>query len=912
MKRIVHALWLVACLALPAFADVALPAGVTKVTSVEGITEYGLANGLRILFAPDSSKPSTTINTTYMVGSRHENYGETGMAHLLEHLVFKGSPNFSGGFGEMSRRGLRANGSTWTDRTNYFASFAVNDENLDWYLRWSAEAMTKSFIAKKDLDTEMTVVRNEMEMGENSPFRSTYGRVLATAYSWHGYGKDTIGARADVENVDIERLQAFYRTYYQPDNAVLIVSGKFDEAKTLAIIAREFGKIPRPTRKLPMLYTIDPEQQGERSVTVRRVGDTQLAMAVYHVPAGPDPDFAAVEILQRVMGDTPSGRLHKALVETHKAASVFGFAPAWHDPTFVLFGAELPAAGNLDAAREALVSTVESTLAQPVTAEEVSRARTKYLKDFELTVADPERIGVALSTAIGEGDWRLFFLLRDRVRTVKLADVQRVAASYLMPANRTLGLYIPTSEPQRPPKPVFADVGPMVKDYKGDPPVAVGEAFDATPANIESRTTRSELPNGMRIALMPKRTRAEAVNEQMVLHFGDEKSLQGTWPAGSGAAAMINRGAAGMTRSQIQDRFDELKARVTFDGDEERLTVAMQTTRANLPEVMKLVAAILRKPDFPASELDVVKNERITALENARKDPESLADNALVRHGNPYPKGDVRYEPSFDEEIEATKSLGLDRVRAFHAAFYGAGAAQFAAVGDFDAEALRKQLAALFGDWKSAKPYKRVPKPLYAAPPADLRLETPDKANAYFTARVHFPLRDDAPDYPAAMVANRIVGGGTNSILWKRIREKEGVSYGTTSGLRASSYDSHGVWTVESIYAPQNVKRLEDAFSQELGRATREGFTADELKDGRNGLLLQRKLQLAQDNAVAGMLVSQLELGRTMDYQAGIDRAIEGVTLEQVSSTFRKYVNPDSLVKVYAGDWKKATATTPK
>src|ERR1700694_1518098 len=186
--------------------------------------------------------------------------------------------------------------------------------------------MTNSFIAKKDLDSEMTVVRNEMEMGENSPFRSLLEKTMAASYTWHSYGKSTIGARADVENVSIERLQAFYRTYYQPDNAVLILTGKFDEAKALALIAETFGRILRPARKLLPTYTVDPTQEGERSVTLRRVADTQIAMAVYHVPAGSAPDYAAVELLTTIMGDSPSGRLHKALVETKQAANVFGFA----------------------------------------------------------------------------------------------------------------------------------------------------------------------------------------------------------------------------------------------------------------------------------------------------------------------------------------------------------------------------------------------------------------------------------------------------------------------------------------------------------------------------------------------------------------------------------------------------------
>src|SRR5262249_16691828 len=286
-------LWLAAASFALFAAEAPLPAGATRGPTVEGITEYGLANGLRVLIAPDDSKQTTTVNTTYLVGSRHENYGETGMAHLLEHLMFKGTPTYPLVWEEFRRRGFRPNGSTWTDRTNYFASFAANEENLEWYLRWSADAMTHSFIARKDLDSDMTLGRNELELGENSPIRSLLERTMAAAYTWHNYGKSTIGARADVENVSIERLQAFYRNFYQPDNAVLIVTGKFDSGKTLRLIAETFGKIPRPTRAIEPTYTLDRAQEGERAVTVRRVGDTKFAIAAYHVPAGGDPDFAA-------------------------------------------------------------------------------------------------------------------------------------------------------------------------------------------------------------------------------------------------------------------------------------------------------------------------------------------------------------------------------------------------------------------------------------------------------------------------------------------------------------------------------------------------------------------------------------------------------------------------------------------
>jgi zinc protease len=889
-----------------ATAQVALPAGVTRVTSVEGITEYSLPNGLRILFAPDASKPTTTVNITYQVGSRHENYGETGMAHLLEHLIFFGTPSFPDARTERSRRGMRANGSTSADRTNYFASWAANDENLDWFLRWSADAMRNSFIAKKDLDTEMTVVRNEMERGENEPVRILMQRVAAVAFDWHNYGKSTIGARADLENVPIERLQGFYRAWYRPDNAVLIVSGKFDEAKTLALIAREFGKVARPATPMPATYTLDPEQQGERLVTVRRVGEVQLAIAAYHVPPGPHPDFAAVQMLARIMSDPASGRLRKALVQEGKASNVFALTIPTREPGLAIFGAQVPQTASLDNARATLVSVLEEAAKEPFTEAEVDRARTAYLRDFELNATDPERIGVALSATIAQGDWRLFFLQRDRVRSAKAADVQRVADAYLLPDNRTLGLFIPTAAPKRPPAPALVDVAPMFKDYRGDAAVAAGEAFDANHANIEARTQRTRLAGGMRVALLEKRTRGAAVNLRMVMHYGDEKSLAGTMPTGELTAQMLARGAGGLSRIQISEAFDRLKARVSFSGGSTALTVSVETTRDNLPEVMKLVAKILRSPDFPATELAELKTQRLTAIDADRRDPDDLARLALQRQGNPHPKGHVRYTATFDEQAEDVRAIGVDRLRAFHRDFYGAQDAQLAAVGDFDAAALRAQLQELFGDWKAAKPYARVANPLYPVAPTEIRIETPDKANAYFGAAVRFPMRDDAPDYPALLVANRIAGGGTDSVIFRRLRTKEGLSYGANSGLNVGPHDAHGAWIVGAIYAPQNVKRLEAAFQEEMARLSTTGFTEEELKHGKNGLLQSRRLSLAQDRELVQTLTGQLEVGRTMEYTAGIDRAIEAVTLEQANAAFRKYVDPSRLVRVYAGDFAKA------
>ena len=256
---------------------------------------------------------------TYMVGSRHEGYGETGMAHLLEHMLFLQTKTRKDVKQELKDHGAEMNGSTSWDRTNYFETLNATDENLKFALELEADRMVNSKIEKPLLDTEMTVVRNEFEMGENSPDRILMQRALETAYTWHNYGKLPIGNRSDIENVPINRLASFYQKYYQPDNALLTIAGKFDETKTLAQVAALFGPIPKPTRTLDKSYTVEPTQDGERSITLRRVGDTQGIIAIYHGPAGSHPDDPVLNVLSGVLGDSPSGRLYKALVDNKKA-----------------------------------------------------------------------------------------------------------------------------------------------------------------------------------------------------------------------------------------------------------------------------------------------------------------------------------------------------------------------------------------------------------------------------------------------------------------------------------------------------------------------------------------------------------------------------------------------------------------
>jgi zinc protease len=895
-----------------------LPAPV-KVTTVEGITEYRLGNGLRVLLFPDPSKATITVNTTFLVGSRHESYGETGMAHLLEHLVFKPSKNYSGKNGQpkpvdvLNSVGARFNGTTYYDRTNYFVTFPASDENFRKILDLEVDRMVNANIAQEDLwdkaagKGEMTVVRNEFEIGENNPIRVTMQRTLAAAFSWHNYGKSTIGAKSDVENVNIEHLQAFYHTFYQPDNAVLLVAGKMDEAKALGLINERFGRLPRPTRVIQPTYTLDPTQDGEREVTVRRVGDSQVAMAIYKIPAGSDADFPALEVLGQVMADTPGGRLHKQLVDTKKAAGVGDYVMGCREPGFAMFLAMLPKDGNLDEAKQLLLGTLEQTTNAPITQEEVDRAKQSLLKDIDLTLNQSDRLGVGLSEYIAEGDWRLFFLQRDRIKQVTPIAVRNAAAKYFKRENRTLGTFIPTSNPDRAEIPAMVDVAALVKDYKGQVTIAQGEAFDASPANIDNRTRKVVLAPGFKAAFLPKKTRGEQVSATLTLHLGTEASLMDKDLAGELAAQLLMRGTAKHTRQQISDEFDRMKAQVSVGGNAESLNARITTTRPNLAPALALAAEILREPSFPKDEFERLVSETLTGIESQKSEPTMVAQMALRQYTDPYPKGHVRHISSVEESIAAYKSAKLGDAQAFHKAYVGASAAELAVVGDFDDQAVEAQAKALFGNWKSPQPFERIPHRIKDVQPINRKLETPDKANAFFLAALMVPLKDSDSDYPALLMGNYMLGGGAlKSRLSDRIRQKEGLSYGVGSQLSVNAQDPAGNWLTYAMYNPANLAKLELAFQEELAKALKDGFTLEELNAARTSWLQGQETSRTQDGALAGRLTANLFLDRSMGWQAELEAKVKALTPEQVVVALRKHLNPSKLSIVKAGDFAKA------
>ena len=913
-----------------------MPAGVQKITSMGGITQYNFPNGLRVLLYPDAAEPKVTVNVTYLVGSRHEGYGETGMAHLLEHMDFIETTNGRKIKDELVAHGASWNGTTSQDRTNYYETVTASDENLKWALGLEADRMVNVKFTKAILDTEMTVVRNEFERGENSPQSVLGERVASAAYLWHNYGKSTIGSKEDIEKVPVNRLADFYHKYYQPDDAVLVVTGRIDEAKTLQFIADTLGALPKPTRLLDATYTVEPVQDGERFVSLRRVGQGQNLIVAFHAPSAGQPDSAALQVLDGVMnggggggrggggGGAPEGRLGRALVETKLAESAAMNFQLRHDPGLVEVTATLTQDQSLDAAREAVFKALADVVKNPPTQDEVDRVKSQLSRSLENSLSNAQAIATgALNTAISQGDWRLMFIQHDWLAKVQPADLVRVASLYFKPSNRTVGYYMPDMAPDRTVVPEAADLHATFEGYTSSVAVARGETFDPSIANIQSRVTHSTLANGMKVSVLSKKTANNIVTATIELRFGDAASLAGEREAASLAGSLLMAGTTTHTRQQLAEEFRKLNAQVTVNGGGgggggrgggaagggaglSSATVSISAPAENFAAAVKLAVEILKSPAYPQTEFDRVKTQRLKALEVAPTDPTQLATERLNRYLSPFVNTDTQYSPTREEQAPELRNVTIASARAFHDQFYGANYGVFAVVGPVAAPDVQKLAADLLGTWNTTKAYKPLTTPFKSLPAINEKIETPDKANAEFLAGERCRMSQTDPDYPAMVLASYMFGEPITSRISDRIRNREGLSYGANARIVVPTEGDSALLSGTVSLNPGVGPKVESSFVDELKKVWTSGFTAAEVAEAKKAYQDARTIARSADAALLSFMAQHDQLNRPYAFDSDVEAKIQALTPDEVNAAFKKHIDPNGLSIVKAGDFKAA------
>jgi zinc protease len=414
-----------------------------------GIREFRLrSNGLKVLMIQNRVAPVLSFAIVYHVGSRNEAVGHTGATHLLEHLMFKGTPEFDRAKGTavaavLEAIGARFNATTWFDRTNYYET--IPSDALETALAIEASRMRRALLRAEDRVAEMTVVRNEFERGENSPFQVLYKDTFATAFREHPYHHPTIGWRSDIEGVATSRLKEFYDTFYHPNNATAMLIGDFEESDALAAIGRHFGAIPSSQRPIPQVHTVEPAQEGERRFTIRRAGQVAWCGLSWRTVEARHSDTPALAVLGNILGGGITARLHQALVEKSLALSVMVVPWQLRDPA--LFSVFAPVRPGVEPSQiEAVVrQEIARVAAASVTEAECAKARTQLEAEVVFDRDSTDQIAASLSEAIAVADWEWYANYPARIRSVVPADVQRVVLEYLHDDALTVGLYLPKS-----------------------------------------------------------------------------------------------------------------------------------------------------------------------------------------------------------------------------------------------------------------------------------------------------------------------------------------------------------------------------------------------------------------------------------------------------------------------------------
>jgi zinc protease len=935
-----------------------LPAGAEFVAAEDGIEEYRLENGMKVLLVENRVAPVVTVMVVYRVGSRNEATGYTGATHLLEHMMFKGTPTFNKKqntqiAATLQRIGANFNATTWYDRTNYFET--VPSDQMELAIKLEADRMRNSYIADEDRQSEMTVVRNELERGQNEPSEVLDEAVYAAAFREHPYHHPTIGWRADVEGVPTARLKEFYDTFYHPNNATAILVGDFERENALRLITKYFGAYPASTAPIPEVYTEEPEQQGERRLVIRRAGELAVVQVAFHTPGvlgqkgvlsneelarrAADPpeenDIYPLVVLSAALSNGVTSRLYQALVETQLAVYAVTNADQHRDPGLFNVIAMVNPDVEPRKVEETILAELAKVAAEGLRDEEIEKAKQQIIAQEAYGRDGTFNIALLMSEAEAVADWRFYKDYARRIERVSGEDVRRVAREYFTEDNRTVGHFIP-KEP--------GGEGGNSDGENGngmDAPASLKRAFprglqfyrehgsegvrisarDALSNSSEqagarvlssfsSRITRRQIETGAALLVLENHA-TPTVSLRSSLRAGSYFE-RGRKPGLAGITAeMLERGSLRRSKLEIASQLEAVGAQVDFSADPFSVNVAARMLSKDLRAVFATIAEMLREPSFPADELEKLKQQVIAGIQEQQASTGFRAyeklSSLIFDATNPF------YLHPGEKLIESINSITVEDVRGFHQERYGGRSLIVSLVGDVTTADVERQFEELFADFTGPESVDiNVTDPL---PQNESRREVvliKDKASVDVLLGTAAPLRRLSEDYYAALLANKALGESTlSSRLGLEVRDRQGLTYGINSRFRAPSLAA-GPWYIGVSVNPNNVERAINSALEVMREYVKHGIEPEELLNEKASATGAFKVGLATNGGLAQALWNSEFYNLGIDYIDRFPQIIEAITIEQVNAAISKYFRPDHLTIVIAGDYKaEAQSTAP-
>ena len=890
----------------------AMPLGVEHLQTLDGIEEYRLlANDLRVLLLPEPSQAVATVMVTYQVGARNEVAGTTGATHILEHMMFKGTDRFNSADGndysqQMERIGARSNATTYFDRTNYYASLPRKYVPLA--IQLEADRMRNLRIRSNDLSSEMSVVRNEYQRGENNPVRSLIKEIYAAAFVAHPYSHPTIGWRSDIEHTSTAKLRKFYDTYYWPENAVLTIIGGFDRTTTLATIVQHYGAVPKAPAPIPEVSTLEPEQIGPRHITIERNGEIGVVMTAFKSPAGTHADWPALALLQQIIGADKTGRLYRALEDQGKASATFTFAPQLRDPSLFMLAAYLSPDATHQETQQMILDEINVLISSGVAEDELVRAKaviaasTQYGRDGSYAIADQ------INEAIAMGDWTQYIRMPKAIQAVTAADLQRVAQKYFRRSQRTIGWFVPKPT-QTAGHNIATANGP---NYFRDPAVygpqhnsthslAAGSSVDAQ-VDFSSLMQQTTTSNGIQIVAIDMPVK-NVVSFAGSLAAGETLSPKDAPALASLTAAMLDKGTSQQDRFALAEKLDRRGADIGFTANAHSLRIAGRFLRQDADSVMELLAEQLRHPAFEPAVLKPLKSRQLAGLLQAKDNTDYRASAAVSR--KLYSPEHPNYSPPLQTLIDGIESTTIDDIRAFHAAHYGPKSMRLIFAGDIDFEQLVAAVETAFQGWQGGVEFPSQDLAALPNKAQSEQIEIADKTSVSVRYGYQTGLQRTDPEYLAFMVGNYILGGSFHSRLMSEVRKNRGLTYSIRSSHEGDLL-SPGNWLLSASFGPKQLQKGLAASEEVLAKWYTGGVSQTEVDAALETLSGSYLVNLTTSASVAGQVLSFMERGFDAKYIDAYPQRLQQTSAAQVNAAIQQHFDPQLCAQVIAGSLAEA------
>ena len=892
------------------------------VKSQQKIEEYKLENGFRVILAQNDKENKVFMNTVYLTGSLNDPQGKGGLAHLLEHLAFKGTQNIKGE--EFQRRldqyTLMTNASTDYYSTKYTNVIRPEQNVINEVIHLEAERMDKLVLQEKFVPSEISIVKREREVRMDQPFSVMMDQMWKSAYGNQYLGRLPIGDLNELQSIKMDELNKFYRTWYAPNNAVMVISGKFDKAEVLKQIDQKFSpiaarQVPAQT-KVPVL---DSSKMKQRNFLVQKGSD--LAKFNVYLNGKNEKIKPELVLVPYLYSMQPSGHLYQSMVETGLSTAVQ--STTWLDQDFNLVFIGAIYAPNHDAKKveSALISGVEKN--QPFNETELNRVKNLIQNQSDSVLSNAAALGGRLSDyyVSYQGDWSQYFTDLDNIKKLKLTDVNQTLTQFLVPQHRISGDIQPTPEEQKKalkqkqasePAKTLTQTDIQAEPLK-DSRVYQQEVAEYVKAskqslvNTEKKIQRGTLKNGIQYALYPTSTRDDKTYATISIDFGTEKSLFNQGEVLDLMAYLLLRGSDQYSLQDIADKSIEAGGGATANAAGNSITIQIVAKKEKFADYFKFMLEVLKKPKFEQSQFDLIKSQSLSALDRPYTEPETVAALTMTRLLETYQPGDLRYhfEPEFSKQ--QIKAATVEQVKTLYQNFFVSNHAQIAITGDYQAKAMLKILQKEFGGWKAQLPYQRLSSDYQAYPAQKVHTLSEQREFGNYQSILTFPVGADHPDTPALMVFSYILGDSQlSSRLAQELREKNALVYGFGSGLNLDEWLDSGALTIEANYTAGKSAQVSQGVHKVLNDLLSKGVTEQELEAAKANILKKRVTALEDERNIHRMLTPQLEHHRDLLFREKRDQALAKLTKADVDAVIKKYIKLDQFVEVMADQYGKA------